>query len=79
MSTYVWLVGDWFTCSQGPYTGDTVRLHCSDTGEVTTMARDRLMVYPVFGGMDILEDVYIPGVTLADLDLIKTFPFLVPR
>ena len=73
------MVGDRFTGSQGPDTGETVRLHCSDTGEVTTMTRDRLMVYPVFAGMDILEDVYIPGVSLADLELVKTFPFLVPR
>ena len=39
------------------------------------MMRDKLIVYPVFCGMDILEDVYIPGIKLDDLQFVKTFPF----
>ena len=56
-----------------------VTVHCTDTGETVSVSRTALLFYPVFCGMEQLEEVYIPGVSLADLETVKSFPFLVPR
>ena len=51
-----------------------VKLHCTDTGEVVMVSRAVLLYYPVFCGMDTLDEIFLPGVSKEDLEAITSLP-----
>ena len=51
-----------------------VNLHVTDTDEIMTVTRSVLLFFPVFCGLEYLDDVYIPGVSRQELEILTALP-----
>ena len=53
---------------------NSVVIHCTDSGETMRVTRTSLLFFPVFCGMEHLREIFIPGVSREDVELLITLP-----
>ena len=51
-----------------------VKIHCTDTGETVSSSVTALLFYPLFCGMEQMEEVFIPGVSREEVELLLALP-----
>ena len=51
-----------------------VKLVSSDSGDEVSVSREVLLLYPLFCGMDHMEEILIPDATLKELEMIAALP-----
>ena len=51
-----------------------VKIHCTDTGETVSASVTALLFYPLFCGMEQMEEIFIPGVSREEVELLLALP-----